>query len=246
MRQGMGSDVRTAFRRGVVESAPFVLVIVPFGMVFGVVGTEAGLTLAQVMGFSVFVIAGASQIAALQLMTEAAPLAAVLATALVINLRMAMYSAALAPHLGPLPLGQRALLAYLVVDQVFAASALDYERRPQQSARAKAAYFLGSAVPVCIPWVAATWAGAALGQGLPAGLGLDFAVPITFLALLAAMLRTAAHWAAAAVSVAAGLALSGLPSGTGLLIAAAAAMATGAAAEGWAERRAARRGGPGA
>jgi len=239
----MATAPQAAFRRGMAESAPFLLVIVPFGMVFGVVGTEAGFTLAQVMGFSVLVIAGASQIAAVQLMTEGAPLAAVVATALVINLRMAMYSAALAPHLGPLPTGQRALIAYMLVDQVYAASALDYERRPEQTPAEKAAYFLGACVPVCLPWYGATWAGATLGRGLPPDLGLDFAVPITFLALLAAMLRTPAHWAAAAVSVAVALALAGLGPGLGLLVAAVAAMAAGAAVETWSEARSGARAG---
>ena len=233
----MASAGRTAFRRGALDGAPFLLVIVPFGMVFGIVAAEAGFSLAEVMGFSVLVIAGASQIAAVQLMSEGATVAAVLATTLVINLRLGMYSAALAPHLGAVPLGTRALIAYMIVDQAYAASALEYERHPQQSPAEKAAYYLGCAVPVILPWYLSSWAGAALGQGLPEGMGLDFAVPITFLALLAAMLRTAAHWAAAAVSVAVALALAGLPQGTGLLIAALAAMVTGAAVESWSAGR---------
>jgi predicted branched-subunit amino acid permease len=92
----------------------------PFAILFGVVGTEAGLNLAQVMGFSVGVIAGASQFAALQLMSENAPTLIVVASALAVNLRMAMYSAALAPHLGPASLRDRALIAYMNVDQTYA------------------------------------------------------------------------------------------------------------------------------
>jgi predicted branched-subunit amino acid permease len=83
--------------------------VVPFAILFGVVGTEAGLNLAQVMGFSIGVVAGASQFAALQLMSENAPALIVVASALAVNLRMAMYSAALAPHLGPASLRDRAL-----------------------------------------------------------------------------------------------------------------------------------------
>ena len=238
----MTRTARAAFRRGLLQGAPFLLVIVPFGMVFGVVATEAGLAMAEVMGLSILVIAGASQVAAVQLMSEGAPVAAVLAAALVINLRLGMYSASLAPHLGGLPLRTKALIAYMIVDQAYAASVLEYERRPELTLPEKAAYYFGAGTVLCGPWYLSTWAGASLGQGLPEGMGLDFAVPITFLALLAAMLRTLAHWAAAAVSVAVALALAGLPPGLGLLIAAAAAMVTGAAVEVWCDRRAARQG----
>ena len=235
-----GSTRNEAFRRGVRDGAPFLLVVAPFGMVFGVIGVEAGLNLAEVMGFSIFVIAGASQLAAVQLMAEGAPLAVVLATALAINLRMGMYSAALAPHLGGLSLGRRAIMSYFLVDQSFAASVLEFERRPGMSVQDKAAYFFGVIAPVCLPWYAATLVGALLGTGLPPGWGLDFAVPITFLAVIAPMLRTTAHMVAAAVSVAGALALAFLPWNLGLLLAAVAAMAAGAAVEIAAERRAVR------
>ena len=235
-----GSTRSEAFRRGVRDGAPFLLVVAPFGMVFGVIGIEAGLNLAEVMGFSIFVIAGASQLAAVQLMAEGAPLAVVLATALAINLRMGMYSAALAPHLGGLSLGRRAVMSYFLVDQSFAASVLEFERRPGMSVQDKAAYFFGVIAPVCFPWYAATLVGALLGTGLPPGWGLDFAVPITFLAVIAPMLRTTAHMVAAAVSVVGALALAFLPWNLGLLLAAVAAMAAGAAVEIAAERRAVR------
>ncbi|MGY6632720.1 MAG: AzlC family ABC transporter permease [Alkalilacustris sp.] len=228
---------KEAFRRGVRDGAPFLLVVAPFGMVFGVIGVEAGLNLSEVMGFSIFVIAGASQLAAVQLMAEGAPVAVVLATALAINLRMAMYSAALAPHMGSMPLGRRGIMAYFLVDQTFAASALEFERRPEMRPQDKAAYFFGVVVPVCLPWYAATLAGALLGGGLPPGWGLDFAVPITFLAVLAPMLRTPAHVAAAAVSAGGALVLAVLPWNLGLLVAAVAAMVTGALVEVVSEKR---------
>jgi len=226
-----GTTVKSAFWRGARDTAPMLLVIVPFGMVFGAIGAEAGLAMAEILGFSLLVIAGASQVAAVQLMVEGAPAFVILATALTINLRMAMYSAALAPHFGSVAPWRRGLMAYVLVDQSYAASALEFERRPDMSVPEKVAYFAGTSVPLCLPWCVASWAGAVVGQAVPAGMGLDFAVPITFLALLAPMLRSRAHWAAATVSVATALALSWLPYGLGLLVAAVSAMATGAAIE---------------
>jgi predicted branched-subunit amino acid permease len=76
-----------------------------------------------------------------------------------------------------------------------------------------------------------------LGTRIPPAFALDFAVPITFIAMLGPMLRTAAHWVAAAVSVGAALALAFLPYGSGLLVAAVLAMLAGAVTEAAIERR---------
>ncbi|NCU19831.1 branched-chain amino acid ABC transporter permease, partial [Candidatus Falkowbacteria bacterium] len=132
---------------------------------------------------------------------------------------------------------QKALVAYFMVDQSYALAIQDYERQPDRSLAEKLAYYAGACSPVCPQWYVSTWAGATLGQAIPPEFALDFAVPITFLAMLAPMLRSAAHVAAALVSVGLALALAFLPAGVGLLIAAVAAMVTGAQVELWIERR---------
>ena len=229
---------RSSFLRGFRAGLPFLLVIIPFAALFGVVATEAGLSLTQVMGFSVLVVAGAAQFTALQMMSENAPTVIVLATALVVNLRMAMYSAALVPHLGAAPLRTRALLAYLNVDQTYALGQAEYERAPDQPLASKVAYFLGSAAPVCPLWFLFTYVGAVAGERIPPEFALDFAVPITFLALIAPALKTLAHVAAALTSVVLALLLAWLPSGLGLIAAAIGAMVVGAQVEQARERTA--------
>lgn len=236
----MTETTRSAYWRGFRHGAPFIFVVAPFGMLFGVVATEAGLPIAEVMGFSVLVIAGAAQFAALSLMKADAPTLIVLATALAVNLRMAMYSASLAPHLGKAPVWKRAIMAYFLVDQTYAVSMLEFERRPQMSLAQKGAYFFGVMSPVCVPWYVSTWAGAVLGTSIPPEFALDFAVPITFLAIITPMLRTAAHVAAAAVSIVVALVFAFLPFNLGLMIASVAAMITGAQVELWTERYRAR------
>ncbi|MCL1629426.1 MULTISPECIES: AzlC family ABC transporter permease [Roseinatronobacter] len=219
------------FWQGFRAGLPFLLVILPFGIVFGVVATEAGLNLSQTMGFSVFVIAGAAQFVAIQLMVENAPILIILATSLAVNLRMAMYSASLAPHLGPVPWWKRAVVAYFMVDQAYAASILKYEDSPQMPPRAKLAYYMGVITPVCPMWYVATYGGAVLGDVIPADLPIDFAVPITFLALIVPMLRSAAHVVAAVVSITGVLVFSFVPFNLGLLLAALLAMVAGAEVE---------------
>jgi predicted branched-subunit amino acid permease len=231
-------DVRRAYWRGFRDSLPFLLVIVPFGMLFGVLAAEAGWNLAEITAMSVMVIAGASQFTALQLIEENAPTLIVIATALAVNLRMAMYSASIAPHIGAAPLWRRALAAYFLVDQTYGAAMNRYALSPGMSPAQKLAYFFGCVTPVCLPWYAATWAGAVAGTAIPDALALDFAVPITFLAIVAPALPSLPHLAAAVVSVVVSLALSFLPYSLWLMVAGVAAMLTGAAVEAWQERRA--------
>lgn len=222
---------RHAFLNGLRDGAPFVLVIVPFGAVFGVVGTGAGLDLAAVLGFSVLVVAGASQLAAVQMIADNAPAVIVIVTALAVNLRMAMYSASLTPHLGAAPVWKRALAAYVLVDQSYAVSHARFESAPQAPVAQKYAYFFGTCALIVPLWVAATWAGAVMGDLIPDWMPVEAMVPITFVSLIAPALRTLAHVAAAMTSVVGTLAFSFLPYNTGLLVAAALAMAAGVAVE---------------
>jgi predicted branched-subunit amino acid permease len=225
------SSPRTAYSRGIRTALPFVIVVGPFGLLFGVVGTEAGLNIAQVMGFTILVIAGASQFTALQLMADHAPTFIVVASALAVNLRMAMYSASFAPHLGAAPVWQRALIAYMNVDQTYALAHADYEANPSQTTAEKVAFFFGTATPIIPVWIGATALGIVVGEAIPPALGLDFAVPITFIALIAPALRTLAHVAAALTSVVMAIALAFLPWNLWLLVAGLAAMMVGAEVE---------------
>ncbi|WP_179378966.1 AzlC family ABC transporter permease [Jannaschia marina] len=220
--------MRPPFRTGVAEGLPFLVVMVPFGMLFGVLGVEAGLPLAQVMAFSVLVIAGASQFAAVQLIVDLAPAAVVVLSALTVNLRMVMYSASIVPHLGAAPLWQRAIISYLLVDQTYALAQAKYEEETRWSIADKVAYFAGIALPVFPAWVGSTLAGALVGARIPDSWQLDFALPLAFVALVAPMLKSRAHLAAAFVSVTGTLLMWWMPYNLGLIAAALAGMVVGA------------------
>ena len=224
-------------RAGFIQALPFLLVLIPFSLLFGVVATAAGLDLAQAMAFSVLVLAGASQFTAVQLLTDHAPVLIVLASALAINLRMAMYSASLTPWIGSAPAWQRALVAYVLIDQTYGLAMQQFERYPNLTVPQRMAYLAGATPVLCLPWMAFTYIGATAGPLIPADWPLDFAVPITFLAMIAPMLGTRAHVAAAGVAILASLLLSGLPTGTGVLIAGPLGMAAGALVEAHDTRR---------
>ena len=143
--------------------------------------------------------------------------------------------------MGAAPLWQRAFAAYFMVDQSYACAIVRFEQEPRLSVPERMAYYFGVVTPICPLWYAFTLAGALIGNAVPPGLPLDFALPITFLAMIGPMLRTPAHMAAAAVSVTLALIFAGLPYNTGLLVAGVAGMMTGAQAEVMLERRKAAR-----
>ena len=228
----MANDgVKSSYWRGVRDGFPFLMVVGPFAVLFGVLATEAGLTVLEALGFSIVVIAGAAQFTALQLMSEQAPTLIVIASALAVNLRMAMYSASITPYLGGLSLKRRFVAAYFLVDQTYAASAIEFDKRPDMTRAERYAYFLGVATPICPPWYAFTVVGALIGETVPADLGLDFVLPLAFLAMLGPALRTGAHRVAALVAAVAALIFAGLPYNLGLLVAAILGMLAGAEVE---------------
>nr|WP_252731364.1 AzlC family ABC transporter permease [Lentibacter algarum] len=216
---------------------PFVLVVTPFALVFGVIATEAGLNITEAFLFSITTNAGAAQLTSLQLLQENTPAVIALVSGLAVNLRMAMYSASLTPHLGAAPLWKRALIAYLLVDQSYALSHAKFEERNDWSLQQKTSYYFGSCTPVVPLWSLMTLVGAFLGESIPPSMALDFAVPIAFLAITAPMMRTAPHMLAALVAISASLLLVWVPYSLGVIIAGALAMIVGAQAELWLSKR---------
>ena len=236
----MTPETRGSFWRGFIDCAPFSIIIVPYATLFGVVARDAGLAVYEVMAMSVLVIAGASQFTAVALLQDQAPVVIILLASLAVNLRMVMYSAALAPHLGHLRFWKRGLLAYLMVDQGFALTVRRYETGPKVSQSVKAAYYLGTVMVVAPLWYLSTFAGAVIGQAIPPIFALEFAVPVCFIAMTAPMLRSLPHVVAAFVSVIAAMALNWMPHNLWLIAAGLLAMMAGAQTEFYLKRRAAR------
>jgi 4-azaleucine resistance transporter AzlC len=213
---------------GVRAVAPVLLGVLPFALVAGVAAVSTGLSLVEAMGMSVVVFAGASQLAALDLLRQDAPLAVVVVTAAVINLRMMMYSASIAPHFRSFSARWKALLAYLLTDQAYA---LSLARFGDDDEIDRKRFYLGIAATLWIVWQLGTLAGVLLGAGVPDSWGLEFAVPLVFLAVLVPVLEGRASLVAAGVAAAVAVGGGGLPLNLGLLVAAVVGIAAGMGAE---------------
>ena len=181
----------------------------PFGLVTGVAMVAGGIPPLEAMAMSVVVYAGASMLAATQLLSGGTPLLVILVTVLFINLRFMMYSASLRPHLAALPARWRVAAGYLLADNAYGLSIARFTEHPQLAG--KAGYYFGAALPVWLTWQAAVGTGVVVGAGLPGAWRLDFAAPLAFIALTVPLLRNRAMVAAALAAAVTAVAASGLP-----------------------------------
>lgn len=219
---------RTDLRHGLTDVSPLLPGVVPFGIVAGIASAKAGLQLWEAVTMSIVVFAGAAQLAALELLGNDAPLVVVVMTATVINLRMLMYSASIAPYFRDLAGKWKAGLAYILTDQAYALSITTY--RTDESIDRKAYYF-AVAFTLWISWQITTVAGYVLGAGIPDAWGLDFTVPLVFLAVLVPAIEDSSSLVAAILGGSVALLAAGLPLNLGLLVGATVGIVGGLVAE---------------
>ncbi|ROO24611.1 AzlC family ABC transporter permease [Salinisphaera orenii] len=227
MADNQGSSLGRDFAAGAQAVLPLLLSVLPFALITGVVAVQLGFSAVVASAFSLVVFAGASQIVAMQLIHDGAPLAIILLTVAFINLRFTMYSASIAPYFRGASAGWKALAGYLLTDQAYVLGLYGFAERDGIGRRL--AFYLGVALPLWFGWQVATVLGATLGARLPAAWGLDFAIPLTFMALVMPALRDAPSWAAAATGGAVAVAAHDLPWNLGLIAGALAGIAAGMA-----------------
>ena len=216
---------RHPFRNGAAVTFPVVIASFPFAVICGVTATSIGLDPLTGQAVSFFMYAGASQIVLLQLLSAGAPVVVAVGSAVVVNLRYFMYSAALAPHYRTMALGWKLLLSHLTTDQGVAIMTVRFG--PAWDNRAKILFSLGSGLTMWGSWQFGTLIGVLAGAALPPEWSLDFAIPLTFLALAVPALRDRAAVAAFVIAGVTAVAAFSLPLNLGLLIASLAGVVVG-------------------
>lgn len=223
------STASAAARAGCRDSVAVIVAYVPFGLALGATLAAGGVHPLVAWSSSPLLFGGAGQLLAVQLLGAGASAAVVVAGALVVNARMLLYGASLAPHARAWPARSRWLGAYLLADPVYALSIGRFGRPDGGGGpRDRLAYYLAVGLTLWTAWQLLTAAGTVLAGALPATLRLELAAPLTFLLLLLPMLTGRAAHAAAAAGAVVAVAASGLPLGLGVLAGAAAGMAAGA------------------
>jgi len=215
---------RREFLTGARDQLPLLLGVIPFGLIFGALAVSAGIPALEAQAFSVFIFAGSAQFVAIGLVAAQTPALLIVATILVVNLRHMLYSAALGPHVQHLSLRWKVPLAWLLTDEAFATASLRYRQDDRTHAHW---YFLGTGLTLWAFWQLSTLLGIALGARVPESWSLDFALPLTFLAILVPQVRDRPSLAAALVAGALAVALAGMPLKLGLMVSILAGVAVG-------------------
>ncbi len=220
------NTARAAWWAGFRAEGPILLGGMPFGMLYGVLALEAGLSPALALAMSSIVFAGSAQLITVQLIATAVPGLAVIVTAAIVNLRHALYSASLAPFLKHLRLGWKWLLAYLLTDEAYAVAIMHYNDATTPL-KFKHWYLFGAGFALWSSWQLSTAVGILLGSQIPDSWGLDFTLALTFIALVIPSLLDRALTAAALTGGVIAVLAYGLPYKLRLILAAFCGIAVG-------------------
>jgi 4-azaleucine resistance transporter AzlC len=212
------SERNKNFWAGVRAEAPLLVGVFPFGMIYGALALNAGLSTSAAQLMSSIVFAGSSQFITAQLIHDAVPGLVIILTIAVVNLRHALYSASLAPYVASLPPRWKILLSYLLTDEAYAATVLHYEK--EGITPYGHWFFLGAGFSLWFTWQVSTAVGVFLGAAIPDSWSLDFALPLTFIAMVVPVLKNRPMIAAALSAGVTALLAYSLPYKLGLLLAA--------------------------
>lgn len=206
---------------------PLLLGVAPFGMAYGAYAVERGLSSPLALAMSSIVFGGASQLVAARLIAAAEPGVVIVLAVWLVNLRHMLYSASLAPHVEQLSARWRALLAYLLTDEAYVVGVTRY--RTSDAAPYRHWFVLGTGTALWVCWQLATIIGVAAGTAVPESWELEFALPLTFIAIVVPALRDRPAMLAAAVAATVAVLGFDWPYSTGLFTGAVAGMAAGLA-----------------
>jgi 4-azaleucine resistance transporter AzlC len=174
------------FVKGMTDVSPLMIPVVPFGIIFGVLAIDLGLSPITTMAMSIIIFGGASQIIFLQLFSAGASSLIILSSVGAVNSRHLLYGAVLSEHMSDFKMTWKIIISYFLVDQAFAVTNSYLKKSTDKN---KAFHSFGAGATCWIIWQTTTIIGIFLGSIIPEKLGLSFAVPLTFLALIVDDLR---------------------------------------------------------
>jgi len=170
------------FLKGIKDVSPLMIPVVPFGIIYGVIGMDLGIGPYMTLGLSIIIFGGASQIVLLQLFSGGASSLVILSSVGAVNARHILYGAVLSEHLSGLKLSWKIVLSYVMTDQAFAVSNNYFKKDNKDNNQQY--HLLGSGLTCWTIWQISTILGIVLGSVIPEELGLSFTISLTFLALL--------------------------------------------------------------
>tara|TARA_B100001175_G_scaffold18612_1_gene13961 strand:+ start:212 stop:910 length:699 start_codon:yes stop_codon:yes gene_type:complete len=175
------SNRTNIFFKGVVDVSPLMIPVAPFGIIFGVLSIDLGLSPFTTIAMSIIIFGGASQIIFLQLFSAGASSLVILSSVGAVNSRHLLYGAVLSEHMSDFKMIWKIVISYFLVDQAFAVTNSYLKKNTDKD---RAFHSFGAGATCWVVWQTTTLIGIFLGSIIPEKLGLSFAVPLTFIALL--------------------------------------------------------------
>ena len=174
------------FLKGITDVSPLMIPVVPFGLIFGILSIDIGFSPLATMGMSLIIFGGASQIILLQLFSGGASSLVIISSVGAVNSRHLLYGAVISEHVSDLKLIWKIIISYFLIDQAFAVSNQYFKKNKEKN---RYFHLIGAGFTCWIIWQSTTFLGIILGAAIPEKLGLSFAIPLTFLAILINDLR---------------------------------------------------------
>ncbi len=226
---------RAQFLAGLRSQLPIAAGVLPFGLIYGVLAIGAGLPPLPALAMSSIVFAGSSQFIGQEMIGAGAPSPLIVLTTFVVNLRHMLYSTSVEPYVKTLPIRWKLVLAYLLTDEAYATTIVNYQAAG--AVTHKHWFFLGAGLALWGVWQTITAVGIFLGAQVPASWALDFTLALTFIGIVVPALADRAMLAAALSAGVVAVAAAALPLRLGLMLAALTGIAAGLALETWAGGR---------
>ena len=217
-------------RSGAADITPMAVGIVPFGMALGAMNGASSIDPLAGMLSAPLILAGAAQLATLQMLEAGSHPAVIIASALLINLRILLYSASLAPWFSGARLRLRLLLATAVIDQTHFVAIPRFEQGDLDR-RGRVAYYGGAGVCIVAAWLGSQTVAVVLGAELPDSMRLDMAAPLALIGLLAKSVATRPAAVASVAGIAVASVGAGLPYQSATLVAISVGIAAAVALE---------------
>ena len=239
------------FWTGARDIFPLIVGAVPFGIIFGTLATNNGLSPTATLAMSTFVFAGSSQFIAVGMVAVNTHWWLIVLTTLVVNLRHLLYAVSLLPYTKGLSQKWKVLLGFLLTDEAFAVAIrhyeadLEHQEEPEKVAgfqdipenlsrqSFKHWHFLGAALTMYLNWQLCTLIGITLGQMIPnaAEWGLDFAMSVTFIGMIVPYVKNKPMLISVVVSGAIALLSASFPHKLGLMLSALCGISAGVISE---------------
>ncbi len=179
-----------AFFIGIKKTFPLIVGVIPFGLAYGIMGSQAGLTVAETAFNSMTVFAGAAQFMAVEMIRQHTGLAFIVLSTVLINLRHILMGLSLSQYLNKLKNGWLYLLAFGMTDESYAVTINHYQNSGRDEGNPW--FMLGSSLGMYLSWLGSSIIGGLLGYSIndPLSWGLDFAMTATFLSILIPQIKS--------------------------------------------------------